>query len=70
MQKTCTDNEAIEMMHKQTAFAFRKVADFVEKHQLDYKEVVEFLRDAANDSEAQAAVVKLRDELHFTKPNN
>lgn len=67
--KTVTDNEAIEMMHNHVAFAYRSVADFFEKHQMHYKDVVKFLRDAADDSEAQAMVVKLRDELNFTKPD-
>lgn len=63
-----TGNEAVEMMHKNTATAFKKVADFLEKHDYDTEQAIDYLRETAEELEAQALVVSMRDELKFGKP--
>jgi len=64
-----TGNEAIEMMHNNTATAFKKTADFFEKNEYDAEEAIAYLREVADEIEAQALVVSMRDELKFDKPN-
>jgi 3'-phosphoadenosine 5'-phosphosulfate sulfotransferase (PAPS reductase)/FAD synthetase len=61
-------NRTIELMHENTAFAFRKTADFIEQHKYTGEMTVEYLRETADVLEAQAMVVSLRDELKIDKP--
>lgn len=65
-----TDNEAVEMMHKNNSDSFKKVADFCEKHEYTGEMIVEYLREISEEIEAQALVVSMRDELKFGKPND
>lgn len=58
-----TDNEAVSAMHKNTSNAFLSMADYIEKWEMDYKEVVKLLREIADEQDAQSMVVKLRDLL-------
>lgn len=52
-------------MHEDKAACFRRLADYFEKFQHEYtvQDVVEFLRECADEQEAQAIVVDLRDNL-------
>jgi len=61
--KVFTSNEAISMMHQDKANAFRCIADHFEKHKYMLEEIVSFLRETADECEAQALVVELRDKL-------
>jgi hypothetical protein len=63
--KEFTENEALEMMHKGESISLRKIADYVEKHKLGYQDVVAFLREVADEHEAQVMVIKLRDEMKY-----
>lgn len=51
------------MMHRNNAFSFRKVAEFAETHQLSAEEIIEFLKENADEMEAQSVVVDLREKL-------
>lgn len=68
--KTFTGNEAVEMMHKNNADSFKKVADHCEKHEYTGEMIVEYLRELAEEMEAQALVVAMRDELKFGTPKD
>lgn len=63
-----TRNQSIEMMHQNTAMAFNRVANFFEKYKYDTEEICDFLRETAEEMDAQALVVSMRDELKFGKP--
>lgn len=65
-----TGNEAVEMMHNNTATAFKKVADFLDKNEYGVEQAIRFLRESAEEMEAQALVVSMRDELKFDSPKN
>lgn len=67
-KKTFRENDAVEMMHNNTADALKRIADFIEKHEYDWEATVEWLREMAEEMEAQAIVVSMRDELNFDKP--
>lgn len=58
-----TSNEAISMMHRCAAKDFRLVADHCEEHNYPSDEIIKFLRELADEQEAQAIVVDLRDQL-------
>ena len=68
--KMFTGNEAVEMMHKNNADSFKKVADHCEKHEYTGEMVIEYLREIAEEMEAQASVVAIRDELKFGSPKD
>lgn len=61
-----TDNEVIALMHQDTASALKKIADHIEKWKIGYQGTADFLREIADQKDAQAVVCRLRDEL--TKP--
>ena len=63
-----TDNEVVEIMLKNNEEAFRKTADFIERFEMEWQDVVKFLRESADEMQAQQMVVKLRDEIN--KPRN
>jgi hypothetical protein len=65
---TVTGNQAVEMMNKNTAFALKKIADFVIKNGYDSEQITEYLMEISEEMEAQALVVSMRDELKFDKP--
>ncbi len=58
-----TSNEAILMMYKCAAKDFRLIADHCENHNYPAEEIIKFLRELADEQEAQAIVVDLRDKL-------
>jgi hypothetical protein len=64
---TYTRNEAVEMMHQNTANAFKSTADFFQKEEYTAEMIIEYLRETAEAMEAQAIVVSMRDELKFGK---
>ncbi len=68
-KKAWTKNEAIEMMHQNTANALTRIANAVERWEYNAEEIIEYLRELSEAMEAQALVVALRDELNFDKPN-
>jgi hypothetical protein len=68
--KTFTSNEAVEMMHKNNADSFKKVADHCEKHEYTGEMIIDYLRELAEEMEAQSLVVAMRDELKFDCPKD
>lgn len=66
--KEMTRNEVVELMLVNNTSAFRLVAGFIEQYEMDWEEAVEYLREAADEMEAQSVVVRMRDELGFSKP--
>jgi hypothetical protein len=58
-----TKNEAIVLMHQNTSEALIKLAEHIEKWQLDYKEAVKLLIETSDEIKGQSMVVELRDEL-------
>ena len=63
-----TRNNVVEMMHSNTAMALETIADYAEKNEFSAEELIEYLRDTAEEMKAQALVVSLRDELKIDKP--
>lgn len=68
IDKTFTENESVKMMHQNTAQALKSIADLAEREEMDGKELVDYLIEIADEMEAQALVVSMRDELKFDKP--
>jgi hypothetical protein len=58
-----TDNESIVMMHEYLTLMFRSTADHIQKNKLSPEQIIDLLRELADESEAQIVVVKLRDNL-------
>lgn len=58
-----TANEAIALAHEDRAIGLRKIADHVEEHEYTAQQIIAFLREFADESEAQSIVVELRDNL-------
>lgn len=67
-KKYWTKNEAIEMMHTNTANALKAIADAVKRWEYDSDEIIDFLIESAEVLEAQALTVSLRDELGYDFP--
>lgn len=67
-KKMWTRNEAIEMMHANTANALIQIADAVKKWEFDEGEIIEYLIETAEVLRAQAAVAQLRDILGYDLP--
>ena len=63
MKKEFTRNETVALMHENEANAFRMIADHIERFKIDHEESVRLLREIADEKEAQAMVVSLRDNL-------
>jgi hypothetical protein len=59
-----TRNEVVALMHDDTAAALKRIADFIEKYKMDWPESVQLLREISDEKDAQAIVVRLRDELN------
>jgi hypothetical protein len=64
-----TQNQCVEMMHKNTSNSLKDIATHLEKHEHSVEEAIKFLREIAEEMEAQALVVSMRDELKFDSPN-
>jgi hypothetical protein len=62
-KKVFTENEWIAGRHAFLSWALRKIADHCEKWEHDPDEIIEYMREIADEHEAQEMVVKLRDEL-------
>jgi hypothetical protein len=62
--KEFTKNEALEMMYNNTANSLNSIADHVEQFEMDWQDVVVFLREVADELSAQSVVVNLRDTLN------
>lgn len=62
--KEFTKNEALGMMYNNTANSLNSIADHVEQFEMDWQDVVVFLREVADELSAQSVVVNLRDTLN------
>lgn len=58
-----TRNEVISLQHQERAGALRAIANHVEKHEYSSEQIIDLLREVADEAEAQAMVVDLRDQL-------
>jgi hypothetical protein len=58
-----TKNETVVLMHQNTSEALIQLADHIEKWQMDYRQVVNFLRETSDEIKGQSMAVALRDEL-------
>lgn len=58
-----TQNDTVSLMHQDRASSFRAIADYIEKFGCSPKEIIALLRESADEAEAQAMVVDLRDQL-------
>jgi hypothetical protein len=61
--KVFTTNEAVIMMHKNECISLRSIADFAEEHHYNSEQIISWLRELADENEAQIVVVELRDQL-------
>ena len=68
MDKILTRNEAVSLMHKNTADALEKISHHISKHNLDTGQIIHLLNDMSNELKAQSIVTALRDELKFDRP--
>lgn len=59
-----TKNEIIAFGLECSAQAINDIADFVEEHVRSRQELIDLLRECADEQYAQAVVVKLRDEIN------
>jgi hypothetical protein len=62
-EKVFTKNDAIALMHKDRASSLRKIAEHIRKYQLSLVDTYILLMELADEAEAQAMVVDLRDTL-------
>ncbi len=67
-RKEWTRNEAVEMMHTNTSKALEDIAGLIKRTEMEREEIIEYLIELSEELGAQALVVALRDELHFSKP--
>jgi len=58
-----TDNEIVAMIHENESITLKALADYIEKWQMSYEDVVKLLRDISDEQAAQSMVVELRDKL-------
>jgi len=56
-------NQIIGLMHEEGAYGLRQIADWIEKWQPSLPEIIEMLRNIADEKDAQSIVVNLRDKL-------
>lgn len=56
-------NEALEMMYENTSEALNKIAEFIDKSEMNKDEIVSFLKEIADEQQAQSIVVRLREDL-------
>lgn len=65
-----TRNEAVEMMNAHAGNCLKSIAKLCKKQDMDSDEIIDYLIEIAEEFEAQALVVSMRDELKFDKPND
>jgi hypothetical protein len=58
-----SQNDVEAFMHHERATALRLIADHVEKHEYPSDEIIKYMREIADEAEAQRMVVDLRDKL-------
>jgi hypothetical protein len=56
-------NDVEAMICKDSAMSFRLIAAHCEEHNYPASEIIKWLRELADEQEAQAIVVELRDKL-------
>lgn len=62
--KEFTKNEAAAMMHKNECISLRQMAKHVEECDYSAEMIIKFMRDMADEHEAQVIVVELRDSIN------
>lgn len=62
-EKVFTIYDTEVLMHKDAANSYRLIAAHVEEHNYSAMQIVEWLRELADEAEAQIVVVELRDKL-------
>ena len=60
-----TKNEAVALAHEDRAAAFRRVVEYVKKTGVDMEYLLGLLEEMAEEADAQALVVRLRDEFNL-----
>jgi hypothetical protein len=61
--KEFSRNETVSLMHRNTANSIRALVDHAKKFKYKKEQIYELLLDIADELEAQAIVVELRDKL-------
>lgn len=63
MSANYTKNEVLELMYEDKAYALRALADHFDKFKDEYtiEKIVSYLRELADEQEAQTIVIQLRD---------
>lgn len=59
-----TRNEILHLMYKSESNNIKEIANYIEKHKLDWEECAKLLREIADEQDAQSVVVRLRDEIN------
>ena len=62
-EKVFTKNEAEAMLHINAKDSYRRIAAHVEEHNYTAWDIIDWLRELADEAEAQSIVVTLRDQL-------
>jgi hypothetical protein len=62
-EKVFSVNDTEALMHKDAANSYRLIAAHVEEHNYNAEQIIEWLRELADEAEAQIVVVELRDNL-------
>lgn len=68
---TFNKNDVEALICKDAAKSFRLIADHVEEHNYPACEIIKWLRELADEQEAQAIVIDLREKLNIKQnPDN
>ena len=59
-----TRNETLALMHEDSAYSLKAIADHIEKWQMERDEIVRLIREIADAKDAQSVVCRLRDEIN------
>lgn len=62
-----TRNEILDLMYRSEAANLKTIADYIEKHRLDWEESAQLIREISDEQDAQSVVVRLRDDLNKPK---
>lgn len=62
-----TRNEILDLMYRSESANLKTLADYIEKHELDWQESAQLIREIADEQDAQSIVVRLRDDLNKPK---